>query len=200
MELGEPEPTPSRGRGALIALGALLALSVIGNIVLAARGPTIVERVVEAPAPPAPVCPEPPVCEVCEVCPELPPPVEGTATGTGDRPRPPRIDEGAAAEGEAHLAHAESEGERDPVQVAAQRRVADGVDRIVTSRSPTAALRFIQRNLPSFASMDCAFRDPAAAEHVRMRLRELNELARPDDRLTEAELTRYERDLRCPRE
>ena len=42
-----------------------------------------------------------------------------------------------------------------------------------------AAERFMQRNLPGIASMDCAFRDPALAEHVRMRLRELNQIARP---------------------
>jgi hypothetical protein len=86
------------------------------------------------------------------------------------------------------------------VQVAAQRRVADGVDRIVASRSPAAAERFMQRNLPSLASMECAFRDPASAEHVRLRLRELNAIARPNARLSDADLARYERELRCPRE
>jgi len=48
--------------------------------------------------------------------------------------------------------------------------------------------------------MDCAFRDPASAEHVRMRLRELNALARPEARLSDADLARFERELRCPRE
>ena len=105
-----------------------------------------------------------------------------------------------AAQGEGEIQNAAATAERDPVQVAAQRSVANGADRIVSSRSPAAAERFIRRTLPSFASMECAFRDPAAAEHVRMRLRELNALARPEARLTEADLTRYERELRCPRE
>ncbi|MBX7194350.1 MAG: hypothetical protein K1X94_20005, partial [Sandaracinaceae bacterium] len=126
--------------------------------------------------------------------------VASAGGGGGGGPRPPRVDEAAAAEGEAHLTHAETEGERDPVQVAAQRRVADGVDRIVDSHSAAAARRFFQRNLPSFASMDCAFRDPAAAEHVRMQLRPMNELLPAAERLNEEQLHRYERDLRCPRE
>jgi len=192
-----------------MALAALLGLSLIANGVLIFRGP----QVVEAPAIPPPACPPPvvcepavicEVCEICEFCPELPELVPGGNSGNGGTgnatPRPPRVDEAAAAEGEAHLNSAETAGEIDPVQLAAQRRVADGVDRITASHSPAAARRFIQRNLPAMASMDCAFRDPAAAEHVRMRLRELNDILPVAERLSEAQLTRFERDLRCPRE
>lgn len=204
-----PDP-PSSPKPAVpivpLALGTALAVSLIGNVALFLRGP----ETVEAPPPECPqceVCPPPvecPVCEVCEVCEVCPEPVvaEGTGGGGGGGggSRPPPVDEAAAAEGEAHLTHAETEGERDPVQVAAQRRVADGVDRIVASRSAASARRFFSRNLPSFASMDCAFRDPAAAEHVRMQLRPMNELLPAAERLTEDQLHRYERDLRCPRE
>lgn len=105
-----------------------------------------------------------------------------------------------AQQGEGHIATAAEHGERDPIHRGAQRNVLTGVDQIVASRSPAAAERFLQRNLPSIASMDCAFRDPAMAEHVRMQLRPMNALARPANRLTEADLVRYERELRCPRE
>lgn len=200
---------PPRGRAPVLLLGVLLGLSLLGNVALLLRGPTVVERrvTVQAPAPPPAVpapteCPPQAPCPTCPACPEPAVVAERPATGGGTPrpPRPPAVDQDAAAEGEAHVAHAETVAERDPVQVAAQRRVADGVDRIVASHSPQAAERFIQRNLPSLASMDCAFRDPASAEHVRMRLRELNAQARPAARLSEADLTRYERDLRCPRE
>jgi hypothetical protein len=200
-------PPAAGGRGLALGLAAALALSLAGNAALLVRGTD--EAPPETPTAPAalpPVCPPavcpPPVacpaCEICAVCPELEIPDE-VFTGTG-RVRPPPVDEAAAAEGEAHLTHAETVGERDPVEVAAQRRVADGVDRILASRSAAAARRFFGRNLPSFASMDCAFRDPAAAEHVRMQLRPMNELLPEDERLSEADLARFERDLRCPRE
>lgn len=205
-----PPPGPSghkRTRAALFFVAAACVLSLIGNAALLMRGPKVVAGpVVQLPPVPAPICPEcpvAPVCAVCEVCP--PPPTDvlqpapaGTATAHGTRP--PRVDETAAAEGEAHLANAEAQGEIDPVKLAAQRKLADGVDRIVTSRSPRSAAKFITRNLPALASMDCHFRDPASAEHVRMRLRELNALLPEADRLPEAQLVRYERDLRCPRE
>ncbi|MBN8614018.1 MAG: hypothetical protein J0L92_25700 [Deltaproteobacteria bacterium] len=204
-----PDPPPS-SKAALpvlpLALGTALVVSLIGNVALLVRGPETVEAPpVECPqcetCPPPVECPVCEVCEVCEVCPEIEVATAtgGSGTGTGGT-RPPRVDEAAAAEGEAHLTHAENEGERDPVQVAAQRRVADGVDRIVASHSAASARRFFSRNLPSFASMDCAFRDPAAAEHVRMQLRPMNELLPAAERLTEEQLHRYERDLRCPRE
>jgi hypothetical protein len=204
-----PSATPRSNTG-LLVLGVLLGLSAIGNVALVMRGPTVVERRVEVPAPAPPPavatpteCPPAPQCPTCAPCPE--PVVAERPTGGGGSttprpPRPPPIDQDAATEGEAHVAHAETVAERDPVQVAAQRRVADGIDRLVASHSPASAERFIQRTLPSFASMDCAFRDPAAAEHVRMQLRPLNAIARPGVRLSEADLTRYERDLRCPRE
>ncbi len=206
-----PEPPSEPAKAAMpivpLALGTALVVSLIGNVALLVRGPTIVE----SPPPECPTCEvcAPPVecevCEVCEVCPECPTPdwENGggvAAAGGGGGTRPPRVDEAAAAEGEAHLTHAETEGERDPVQVAAQRRVADGVDRIVASHSAASARRFFSRNLPSFASMDCAFRDPAAAEHVRMQLRPMNELLPAAERLSEDQLHRFERDLRCPRE
>jgi len=209
VETDRPPKIPTRGPQGWMALAALLGLSLIANGVLIFRGP----QVVEAPAIPPPACPPPvvcepavicEVCEICEFCPELPELVPGGNSGNGGTgnatPRPPRVDEAAAAEGEAHLNSAETAGEIDPVQLAAQRRVADGVDRITASHSPAAARRFIQRNLPAMASMDCAFRDPAAAEHVRMRLRELNDILPVAERLSEAQLTRFERDLRCPRE
>lgn len=204
-------PSPSSGVPlAPLALGTALAVSVIFNVALLVRGPTVVE----APAPECPACAE---CEACvpatdcppaEVCPECPACPEpdwetgGVAAtgGGGGGARPPRVDEAAAAEGEAHLTHAETVAEREPTQLAAQRRVADGVDRIVASHSAASARRFFSRNLPSFASMDCAFRDPAAAEHVRMQLRPMNELLPAAERLSEDQLRRYERDLRCPRE
>lgn len=194
-------------------LAALLVISVAGNVFLLVRTPRVEERRVVVPAlppmcPPAPTCPE---CTagvgvgdggVCPPCPQCAVLAEASPTTepVQHRPRRPSVDRDAEAEAEGHMAHAAEVGERDPVQVAAQRRLADGADRIVDSRSPAAALRFIQRNLPSLASMDCAFRDPAAAEHVRMRLRDINALVRPPNQLTEAQLTRYERDLRCPRE
>lgn len=154
------------------------------------------------PAPACPECPAPPPPPECPACPECAPPPAptGTASNAPPRPRPPREDADAAAEGEAHVAAATAHGEHDPVNLAAQRRVVTAVDRIVESHSPAAAERFIQRNLPGIASMDCAFRDPALAEHVRMRLRELNQTARPANRLSDADLARYERDLRCPRD
>ena len=195
---------PPRGRALPVALALLLVFSLAGNAALLVRGPRTVVREVRVepaplpplPPPPAVECPPAVVCEVCEVCPE---PAPGGGGGGGGA-RPPRVDEAAAAEGEAHVAQAEAAGERDPVQLAAQRRMVDGVDRIVTSHSAASAERFIQRNLPSLASMDCAFRDPAVAEHARMRLREMNALARPPIQLSEAQLVRFERDLRCPRE
>ena len=203
--------TPPPGRAPILLLGVLLGLSLLGNLGLLLRGPTVVERrvTVQAPAAPPPVpapaeCPPPAECAACPVCPDAGAPTiaERTTGGTPAvrPPREPAVDQDAAAEGEAHVAHAETVAERDPVQVAAQRRIGDGVDRIVASRSPASAERFITRTLPSVASMDCAFRDPAMAEHVRMRLRDLNAIARPAVRLSEADLTRYERDLRCPRE
>jgi hypothetical protein len=209
VETERPPKVPTRGPQGWMALAGLLGLSLIANAALIFRGPTIVQApAIPPPAcPPEVVCPAPVICEVCpvcEVCPELPEFIAGENTGTGNGgtggTRPPRVDETAAAEGEAHLTHAETVGEVDPVQLAAQRRVADGVDRITASHSPVAARRFIQRNLPAMASMDCAFRDPAAAEHVRMRLREMNDILPEAERLSEAQLTRYERDLRCPRE
>ncbi|MFO0601979.1 MAG: hypothetical protein U0324_02340 [Polyangiales bacterium] len=188
---------------------AALALSLAFNVGLW-RG---LNEARSRPAPPTPTCPPPPTCPTCPtpapvaapecpVCPDCaaPPPTTGTASATPPRPRPPREDADAAAEGEAHVAAATAHGEHDPVNLAAQRRVVTAVDRIVDSHSPAAAERFIQRNLPGIASMDCAFRDPALAEHVRMRLRELNQTARAANRLSEADLARYERDLRCPRE
>ena len=105
-----------------------------------------------------------------------------------------------AQQGEGQIATAVEHAERDPIHRVAQRNVVAGVDQIVTSHSPAAAERFLQRNLPSIASMDCAFRDPAMAEHVRMQLRPMNALARPANRLSETDLVRYERELRCPRE
>lgn len=185
---------------AVIALGALLGLSLAGNAWLFSRGPEVVERtrtVTVATPPPMQECPPAPVCPPATVCPACP--SGGVATGPRP-PRPPRVDEAMAAQGEGEVGNAAATAERDPVQLAAQRSLANGMDRIVSSRSPAAAERFLQRNLPSIASMECAFRDPAAAEHVRMRLRELNALARPTARLGEAELVRYERELRCPRE
>jgi hypothetical protein len=205
-----PRRTDSAAPAIALGLGTALAVSLIGNVALLVRGPGVVQA-------PAPACPPCAACAPPVVCPppvDCPPPVEcpepdwetggGVASVSGraggGAPRPPRVDEAAAAEGEAHLTHAETQGERDPVQVAAQRRVADGVDRIVTSHSAASARRFFQRNLPSFASMDCAFRDPASAEHVRMQLRPLNEILPAAERLSEEQLRRYERDLRCPRE
>ncbi len=214
MDFDPPLQPPRREPPWKPILGGLLAVSLVANGALLLRGPRQIERQVTtvAQAPP-PACPPPPMPEAAPTCPECPvcetpaapvAPAPAPAPGpghTGPRPpRPPPVDEAAAAEGEGHLAHAATVGERDPVQVAAQRRVADGVDRIVASRSPAAAERFLRRNLPGLASMDCAFRDPASAEHVRMRLRELNELARPEARLSDADLARFERELRCPRE
>lgn len=204
-------PVTPKSNTALIVVGALLGLSALGNVALLVRGPTVVERRITTPAPAPPPavatpteCPPAPQCPTCAPCPEPVvaehPTGGGGGTATPRPPRPPPIDQDAATEGEAHVAHAETVAERDPVQVAAQRRLADGIDRLVASHSPASAERFITRTLPSFASMDCAFRDPAAAEHVRMQLRSLNAIARPAVRLSEADLTRYERDLRCPRE
>lgn len=191
------------------ALGGLLALSLLFNGVLVARGPRVVERTrtvtVAAPPPMQQECPAAPACPAqtpCPVCPEVPEPAAAVAArpSTPRPPRPPPVDEAAAAEGEGHINSAAAAADRDPVQVAAQRRVATGVDRIVASRSPAAVQRFFQRTLPSFASMECAFRDPASAEHVRMQLRPMNELLPAAQRMSEADLTRYERELRCPRE
>lgn len=152
--------------------------------------------------PPRPPCP---VCETCGdagPCPVCPAPVVADAhrdAGAGHPPTP-RVDEALALQGENRVASAADAGERDPVHLGAQRAVMTGVDQIAASRSSAAAERFLQRNLPGIASMDCAFRDPALAEHVRMRLRDLNRLARPQARLTEEQLVQYERNLRCPRE
>jgi len=210
----DPPPPIRTGLPWVPILGGLLAASVVGNVALLVRGPREVERHVTTVAQPAaPACPPPPMpetappCPACPVCETCTPPVAARTTapsGNGHTqphtPRPPPVDQARAAEGEGHLDHAATVGERDPVQVAAQRRVADGVDRIVESRSPASAERFLRRHLPGLASMDCAFRDPASAEHVRMRLRELNALARPEARLSDADLARFERELRCPRE
>lgn len=202
----EPVRPPTRGpRVVEGVLAALLAMSLVGNVVLYRRPPRIVER----PAPPVavvpPIAPTCPTCAVCETCPPPPPPcpvaeLPSSTGGAGHGPPPPREDLAMAQQGEGQIATATDHAERDPVHRVAQRNVAAGVDQIVTSRSPAAAERFLQRNLPSIASMDCAFRDPAMAEHVRMQLRPMNALARPQARLSEADLVRYERDLRCPRE
>jgi hypothetical protein len=200
----DPPPASSR-RTPLIGLGVALLLSLLVNAGLAMRGPTVVHD----PPPPAAVCPPAvtcppevtcPTCAVCEACEETEMDDDVRVATAPAHPRPPRVDEAAAAEGEAHLAHAETAGERDPVEIAAQRRVADGVDRIVASHSAAMARRFFSRNLPAFASMDCAFRDPAAAEHIRLQLRPMNELLPAAERLDDAQLQRFERDLRCPRE
>jgi len=204
-----PPPPPSAPRWLPAALGGLLALSLLVNGVLLARGPRVEERTrtvtVATPppmpqeCPPAPACPAGPECAPCPVCPDAG--VRVASAGTGARPpRPPPVDEVMAAQGEGEIHNAAATAERDPVQVAAQRSVANGADRIVSSRSPAAAERFIRRTLPSFASMECAFRDPASAEHVRMQLRPMNALLPPATRLSEADLARYERELRCPRE
>jgi len=189
------------------ALAALLAMSLVANVVLYLRPPRVIDHpapapvaVIPPPAPPPAECP-PPV-----ECPAPPPPcpavvaATGTGTGTGHGPPPPREDLALAQQGEGQIATATDHAERDPIHRVAQRNVVTGVDQIVTARSPAAAERFLQRNLPSIASMDCAFRDPAMAEHVRMQLRPMNALARPANRLSEADLVRYERELRCPRE
>lgn len=206
-----PPPTSSIPRWLPAALGGLLALSLLANGVLLARGPRVEERTrtvtVATPPPMPPECPPPPACPSAE-CPPCPACADAgvrlaRATGTGTGTRPPRTpppDEAMAAQGEGEIQNAAATAERDPVQVAAQRSVANGTDRIVNSRSPAAAERFIRRTLPSFASMECAFRDPAAAEHVRMQLRPMNALLPPATRLSEADLVRYERELRCPRE
>lgn len=186
-------------------LAALLAMSLVANVVLYRQPPRIIDRpapapvaVIPPPAPPLPECPPPVVCA------PLPPPCPtGTGTGTaggGRGPVVPPEDLAMAQQGEGQIAAAADHGERDPIHRTAQRTMVTGVDQIVTSRSPAAAERFLQRNLPSIASMDCAFRDPAMAEHVRMQLRPMNALARPANRLSETDLVRYERELRCPRE
>ncbi len=207
----DTEPVVRRTRGPRIVegvLAALLAMSLVANVVLYSRPPHIVERpapapvaVIPPPAPPAPACP--PAVE----CPPPPPPcptVAATTPGNGHGPGPgpvvPREDLAMAQQGEGQIATAAEHAERDPIHRAAQRNVVAGVDQIVTSHSPAAAERFLQRNLPSIASMDCSFRDPAMAEHVRMQLRPMNAIARPANRLSEADLVRYERELRCPRE
>lgn len=203
-DLTDPVRPPRGPRIVEGVLAALLAMSLVGNVVQYRRPPRVVER----PAPPvavvppmAPTCPE---CPACAVYPPPPPPcptvAAGAGTGAGHGPPPPREDLALAQQGEGHIATAAEHGERDPVHRAAQRNVVTGLDNIVTSRSAPAAERFLQRTLPSVARMDCAFRDPAMAEHVRMQLRPLNALARPQARLSEADLVRYERDLRCPRE
>lgn len=206
-----PPPPSSTPRWLPAALGVLLGVSLLVNGVLLARGPRVEERtrtVTVATPPPMPQeCPPAPACPaetVCAPCPELPDAgvrvARATGAGGARPPRPPPVDEAMAAQGEGEIHQAAATAERDPVQVAAQRSVASGTDRIVNSRSPAAAERFIRRTLPSFASMECAFRDPAAAEHVRMQLRPMNALLPPATRLTEADLVRYERELRCPRE
>jgi hypothetical protein len=191
------------------ATALLLIASLVTNVTLLQRARDAEARAARAatppPPPPTPVpppCPECPVCAdagvdmaLCPVCPE-----PTTRTAGAGQPPPPRIDHDAAAQGEQHIANAADAGERDPANLRAQRTMVDGVDRIVASRSPAAAERFLQRNLPSIASMDCAFRDPAMAEHVRMALPQLNQIARPQNRLTPEQVARYERDLRCPRE
>lgn len=207
-----PPPPPHRPAGpAMITwvLAGLLAASTVGNIALLRRGahvePPQSTRVVPATTP-CPVCPPAPECPSCEPLPPPPPPCPCLGDGGAPPPRHtgpgpgPRVDEAMAQEGEGHIATATNTGERDPAHLGAQRSVITGVDRIADSHSSAAAERFLSRNLPAIASMDCAFRDPALAEHVRMRLREMNRLARPQFRLTEEQLTRYERDLRCPRE
>jgi hypothetical protein len=209
MNPGDPEDTmltkQPNTKAPLIVLGAALLISLAANVALLMQPeppPDFNHAEVACPpadvvCPPATECPACQVCAVCTICPDAG--VAAAPTGPGT-PRPPRVDEGAAAEGEGHLQHAENTGELDPVQVAAQRRLADGIDRIVASHSPAAATRFITRNLPAFSSMNCAFRDPAAAEHVRMKLRELDAVRPANQRLTEEQLVRFERDLRCPRE
>ena len=181
-------------------LAALLAMSLVGNVVQYRRPPRVIEHPAPQPVavipPVAPACPE---CAACAVCAPPTPCPTGTG-GVGHGPGTPREDLALAQQGEGQVAVAAQTAERDPIHRQAQRNVAAGVDQIVTAHSSAAAERFLQRNLPSIASMDCAFRDPAMAEHVRMQLRPMNALARPQARLTEAQLTRYERDLRCPRE
>lgn len=189
-------------------LAALLAMSLVANVVLYRRAPRVVERptpapvaVIPPPAPPAPTCPPAVECPPPPPpCPTVAEPAPGHAPGHAPGPAVPPEDLAMAQQGEGQIAAAAAHGERDPIHRVAQRNVLTGVDQIVASRSPAAAERFLQRNLPSIASMDCAFRDPAMAEHVRMQLRPMNALARPANRLTEADLVRYERELRCPRE
>ncbi|MFO0628028.1 MAG: hypothetical protein U0325_20805 [Polyangiales bacterium] len=207
----DPPPPP---RGSALppwlpgVLGGLLAISLLVNGLQLARGPRVVERTrtvtVAAPPPMQPECPAAPACPEPAPCPGLPdagaPVLAARTNGAARPPRPPPVDEAMAAQGEGDINRAAETGERDPVQVAAQRTVANGVDRIVNSRSPAAVRRFFQRTLPSFASMECAFRDPASAEHVRMQLRPMNALLPVAERMSEADLTRYERELRCPRE
>ncbi len=204
-DLTDPVRPPRGSRIVEGVLAALLAMSLVGNVVQyrrpppRGRAPGAARRGGSAdgadvrrsarralvPSPPPPPCPTV---------------ATGAVTGAGHGPPPPREDLALAQQGEGHIATAAEHGERDPVHRAAQRNVVTGLDNIVTSRSAPAAERFLQRTLPSVASMDCAFRDPAMAEHVRMQLRPLNALARPQARLSEADLVRYERDLRCPRE
>jgi hypothetical protein len=197
--------TPKLVAGAMT--GMFLA-SVLVNVWLwrrASNAEDRIDRTVVAaprtpPTPPCPTCPECPPATVCEPTPCPTDPTGPAHAGGPPRPVEPREDAAVAAEGEQHLAQAADAGERNPVELRAQRQLATGVDRIVASRSPAAAERFLTRNLPSVASMNCAFRDPAMAEHVRMQLRPMNALARPQFRLSEADLQRYERELRCPRE
>lgn len=207
----DPDPVrPPRGpRIVEGVLAALLAMSLVANVVFYRRPPRIIER--PAPAPVAvvpPPAPPPPECPAAVECPPAPPPCPtvaaptgtGVGHGPGRGPVVPPEDLAMAQQGEGHIVTAADHAERDPIHRVAQRSVLTGVDQIVASRSPAAAERFLQRNLPSIASMDCAFRDPAMAEHVRMQLRPMNALARPANRLSEADLLRYERELRCPRE
>ena len=181
------------------ALAALLAMSLVGNVVLYRRPPRVIDHPAPQPVavipPPAPACPECPASVVCAP----PTPCPSSTGGTGVPPRP-REDVAMAQQGEGQVGNAAQTAERDPIHRQAQRTLVAGVDQIVASHSSGAAERFLQRNLPSIASMDCSFRDPAMAEHVRMQLRPMNALARPQVRLSEADLTRYERELRCPRE
>ncbi|MBL8603894.1 MAG: hypothetical protein JNK72_18350 [Myxococcales bacterium] len=194
-------------------LGFALLVSTVTNVVLWRRANELAARptatqVVAAttPCPMCPACPEAPAVVCADAgppqapCPVAAPAVAGHGSSGVRGPATPPVDEAAAQEGEGHIARATEHGERDPVHREAQRAMVDGVDRVVSSRSPAAAERFLQRNLPAVANMDCAFRDPAMAEHVRMQLRPMNALARPQARLTEEQLLRYERDLRCPRQ
>ena len=135
----------------------LLVVSVVLNVALMLREPRTIERHIAVVPPPVPgnvpdaSCPPPPECPTCPQCPEI---VVPTHAAPGGPPGHLPVDRTAAAQAEGHLNAAETTGERDPVQVAAQRHVADGVDRIVASHSPASAERFLTRNLPALASMD----------------------------------------------
>lgn len=148
------DPPPPRGSALPPwlpgVLGGLLAVSLLVNGLQLARGPRVVERTrtvtVAAPPPMQPECPAPPACPEAAPCPGLPdagaPVLAARTPGTARPPRPPPVDEAMAAQGEGDINRAAETAERDPVQVAAQRTVANGVDRIVNSRSPAAVRRF----------------------------------------------------------